>query len=264
MRLATWNVNSVRAREEQLVSWLAERSIDVALLQETKGRDRDFPFAALADLGYEAVHHGENQWNGVAIVSRVGLEDVRAGFATAPGLDEPRLIAATCGGVRCWSVYVPNGRAIDDPHFAYKLEWMGQLLAELEHADAPAGRSLVAGDFNVGPADIDFYDPKRWRNKKHATPEERMAVEAIIELGFVDLARNRAPGEPEFTWWNYVGTQFAKNKGLRIDLALASPSLDADVSAVWVDRDARDPELVAPAKPSDHAPLIVELRPSDL
>lgn len=262
MRIASWNVNSLRARSEQLCSWLIERKIDVALLQETKCGDAHFPFDRLAELGYLSAHHGVNHWNGVAILSRVGLDDVQRGFVAQRAdeqLGEPRLIAATCGPVRCWSVYVPNGRSKEDPHFAYKLEWLDRLQAELEHVRATDRASLVAGDFNIGPADIDFYDPKRWKNKKHATPEERTALAGVVDLGLIDVARDRYPAEPMFTWWNYVGTQFAKDKGLRIDLALASEVVGAAVSEIWVDSEARDPVKLAPAKPSDHAPLIVDL-----
>jgi exodeoxyribonuclease-3 len=261
VRIASWNVNSLRARAERLFGWLEARAVDVALLQETKCGDGDFPFATLESMGYEAVHHGVDHWNGVAVVSRVGLEDVERGFSGAPEppFDEPRLIAATCGGVRCRSVYVPNGRGLDDPHFTFKLRWLERLAEELRREDVAAGPSLVAGDFNVGPADIDFYDPKRWAGKKHATPEERSRVQAIVDLGFVDLARNRYPCDPMFTWWNHAGTQFGKNRGLRIDLALASPELAGRVEDIWVDRPARDPLVVAPGKPSDHAPLIVDI-----
>jgi exodeoxyribonuclease-3 len=259
MRIGTWNVNSLRARSEQVTAWLVERKIDVALLQETKCTDDAFPFADFAEIGYQSSHHGVNHWNGVAIVSRVGLEDVARGFQSSTEFDEPRLIAATCGGVRCWSVYVPNGRAVDDPHFGYKLKWLDQLAAELHSLSSSGTSALVAGDFNVGMADIDFYDAKRWAGKKHATAEERAGVQSAIDLGFVDLARDRYPNDPQFTWWNYVGTQFAKNKGLRIDLALGSKAVANRLEDVWVDRHTRDPMVVHPAKPSDHAPLIVDL-----
>lgn len=261
MRIASWNVNSIRSRTEQLLRWLSERSIDVALLQETKCGDGDFPFEAIESLGYEIAHHGTNHWNGVAILSRVGLDDVERGLGGKhpEPFDEPRLVAATCGGVRCWSVYVPNGRSIDDPHFGFKLKWLDHLGTTLLRAQAAQGQSLIAGDFNVGMADIDFYDAKRWRNKKHATPEERAGVQALLDLGLNDLARERFPDDPMFTWWNYVGTQFAKDKGLRIDLALASAELAERVDDIWVDRHARDPLVVEPAKPSDHAPLIIDL-----
>jgi len=270
MRIATWNVNSLRARAPQLLDWLVDRRIDVALLQETKCGDVHVPFNDIEALGYEVAHHGVDQWNGVAILSRVGLADVQRGFARSvpEPFDEPRVVSAQCGqagggeGVRCWSVYVPNGRSLDDPHFAYKLRWLDELREELLAAKAASGRSLVAGDFNVGPADIDFYDPKRWRNRKHATPEERSAVQGIVDLGLTDLARDHHPDEPMFTWWNYVRSQFMRDRGLRIDLALASASVAGSVGNIWVDRAARDPEMVAPAKPSDHAPVIIDLADS--
>lgn len=259
MRIASWNVNSLRSRAEQVLAWLDERNIDVALLQETKCTDQVVPFDALRALGYEAAHHGANHWNGVAIVSRVGLDDVVRGFETSSDFDEARLIGATCGAIRFWSVYVPNGRSIDDPHFGYKLKWLDQLAYELHSLETADALAIVAGDFNVGMTDLDFYDPKRWLNKKHATPEERAGVQGIIDLGFVDLARHVHPSDPMFTWWNYVGTQFAKDKGLRIDMALASAAVASRVDDVWVDRHARDPLVVHPAKPSDHAPLIIDL-----
>ena len=259
MRIASWNVNSLRARSEQVLQWLVDRRIDVALLQETKCTDDAFPFHELSELGYDAAHHGTNHWNGVAVISRVGLDDVSRGFQTATEFDEPRLITASCGGVRCSSVYVPNGRAVDDPQFGYKLKWLDQLAAELRQLQSADTAALVAGDFNVGMADLDFYDAKRWSNKKHATAEERAGVQGILDLGFTDLARAQHPNMPEFTWWNYVGTQFAKNKGLRIDLALGTGALAARVDDVWVDRHARDPLVLHPAKPSDHAPLIVDV-----
>lgn len=261
MRIATWNVNSLRAREPQVLRWLVDRQVDVALLQETKCADTDFPFEALLELGYEAAHHGVDHWNGVAVVSRVGLEVVERGFAhdLPAQFDEPRLLSATCGGVRCSSVYVPNGRSLDDPHFEYKLRWLDELRTSLAESRAADGSSVVAGDFNVGLADIDFYDPRRWRNRKHATPQERAAVERILDVGLIDIARTRHPDQPMFTWWNYVRTQFADDRGLRIDLALVSAAVADCVEQVWVDREARDPLALAPAKPSDHAPLVVDL-----
>jgi exodeoxyribonuclease-3 len=217
MPIGTRNVNSLGARSEQVLTWRVERKIDVALLQQTKCTDGDFPFDEFAEIGYQSAHHGVNHWNGVAIVSRVGLEDVAYGFQSSTGFAEPRLI------------------------------------------DATNTAALVAGDFNVGMADIDFYDAKQWAGKKHATDEERAGVQGSIDLGFVDLARDQYRDEPQFTWWNYVGTQFAKNKGLRLDLALGSKAVTERLDDVWVDRHARNPLVVRPAKPSDHAPLIVDL-----
>ncbi len=261
MRIATWNVNSIRSRIDQLEHWLSDRQVDIALLQETKCGDDNFPFNRISDVGYECAHHGVDHWNGVAILSRVGLDDVVRGFRSdhGPACNEPRMITARCGGVQCRSVYVPNGRSVDDPHFDFKLRWLGHLADELNGDRSVDALALVAGDFNVGMNDLDFYDPKRWKNKKHATVEERSAVQATLDLGFIDLARSHYPSDSMFTWWNYFGTQFAKNKGLRIDLALGSPLLAGQVTDVWVDRHARDPLVVEPAKPSDHAPVIIDL-----
>ena len=231
MRIATWNINSIRTRIDQVVAWSTDRAVDVVLLQETKCGDNDFPFDAFTEAGYDVVPHGVDHWNGVAIASRVGIDDVQRGFSgsvSAP-FDEPRLVAATCGGVRCWSVYVPNGRALDDPHYLYKLVWLERLRGELQQHHAAEGYSIVAGDINVAPADRDVYDPTRWRRRTHASPPERDAVRRLLELGLTDLARDRHPDTPEFTWWNYRPGQFDKDHGLRIDLALCS-SVVADVA----------------------------------
>ena len=256
MRIATWNINSIRTRIDQTIEWSLANDADVVLLQETKCGDDSFPFEAFNDAGYDVAHHGANHWNGVAIASRIGLDDVDRGFhgpQQAP-FDEPRIIAATCGGVRVWSVYVPNGRSLEDPHYLYKLVWLERLRGELDHAGAAAGRSVVAGDFNVAPADLDIYDPKRWRRRTHASPAERDGIRHLLDLGLVDIARVKHPDDHHFTWWNYRPGQFEKDAGLRIDLALCSPSVAADVSTVWVDRTARAHE-----RPSDHAPLVLDL-----
>ncbi|MEM9466689.1 MAG: exodeoxyribonuclease III [Actinomycetota bacterium] len=256
MRIATWNINSIRSRIDQVVGWAIDHDVDVVLLQETKCGDADFPFASFADAGYAVAHHGVDHWNGVAIASRVGLDEVARGFAgpqSAP-FDEPRLVAATCGGIRVWSAYVPNGRALDDPHYLYKLVWLERLRAELDRAGAADGQAVVAGDFNVAPADLDIYDPKRWRRRTHASAPERDGIRHLLELGLVDIARDHHPDTHEFTWWNYRPGQFEKDAGLRIDLALLSPATAARVTAVWVDRAARAHE-----RPSDHAPLVLDL-----
>ena len=200
MRIATWNINSIRTRVDQVVAWSTDRAADVVLLQETKCGDDDFPFDAFTEAGYDVVHYGVDHWNGVAIASRVGIDDVQRGFSgsvSAP-FDEPRLIAATCGGIRCWSVYVPNGRALDDPHYLFKLVWLERLRGELQQHRAAEGRSIVAGDVNVAPADRDVYDPTRWRRRTHASPPERDAVRRLLELGLIDLARDHHPDTPEF------------------------------------------------------------------
>ena len=256
MRIATWNINSIRTRVDQTVSWALANEADVLVLQETKCGDEHFPFDAYTEAGFEVAHHGVDHWNGVAIVSRVGIEDVMRGFhgPQSPPFDEPRVMAATCGGVRVWSVYVPNGRELGDPHYLYKLVWLERLRAELDAAGAVDRPSVVAGDFNVAPADLDIYDPKRWRRRTHASPAERDGIRHLIELGLVDIARAKHPDSHEFTWWNYRPGQFEKDAGLRIDLALCSPSIADRVTAAWVDRTARAHE-----RPSDHAPLVLDL-----
>ena len=256
MRIATWNINSIRTRVDQTVAWAVEHDADVILLQETKCGDEQFPFADFTAAGYEVARHGVDHWNGVAIASRVGLADVVRGFTgpQSPPFDEPRLIAATCADVRVWSAYVPNGRELGDPHYLYKLVWLERLRAELDRADAAGRRSIVAGDFNVAPADVDIYDPKRWRRRTHASPAERAGIHHLLELGLVDIARALHPDTPEFTWWNYRPGQFEKDAGLRIDLALCSPAIAAGTTAAWVDRAARTHE-----RPSDHAPLVLDL-----
>ena len=256
MRVASWNVNSIRTRVDQTVTWAVDHRADVMLLQETKCGDHDFPFDAFADAGFEVAHHGVDHWNGVAIISRVGIDDVQRGFTgpQKPPFDEPRLIAATCGGLRVWSVYVPNGRQLDDPHYLAKLVWLERLRGELALVDAAAGCSVVAGDFNVAPADLDIYDPKRWRRRTHASAPERDGIRHLVDLGLIDIARDRHPDSHEFTWWNYRPGQFDRDAGLRIDLALCSVDVARRVDRVWVDRAARAHE-----RPSDHAPLVLDL-----
>lgn len=260
MRIVSWNVNSIRSRQTRLLSWLRQYEPDVVLLQETKCDDATFASStftgAYRSLGYEVAHHGRDHWNGVAILSRVGLEQVQRGFQgvnRAP-FDEARLISARCGGVRVYSVYVPNGRALDDPHYLYKLVWLERLRAVIRH-DEPM---LVAGDFNVAPTDLDIYDPSRWRRKTHASPAERAAVAALLDAGVCDVTRRHLPGPDIFTWWNYRPGQFERNRGLRIDLALCTPDLTARVERVWIDTAERADDHPT-EKPSDHAPLVLEI-----
>lgn len=255
-RIATWNVNSIRARVDQVTAWLSRHDVDVVLLQETKCRDADFPFAAFAEAGYDVAHHGVDHWNGVAIVSRVGIDDTVRGFRgpqEAP-FDEARVIAATCAGVRCWSVYVPNGRELWDPQYAFKLVWLERLRHELLVADASSGSSLVAGDFNVAPTDEDIYMPSRWRRRTHASEPERAGIRALVDIGLRDITREHHPGPGVYTWWNYRPAQFEKDHGLRIDLALGSGPVAERTERVWIDREAR-----ASTRPSDHAPLVLDL-----
>jgi len=257
--VATWNVNSVRSRLPRLLPWLDGRSPDVVCLQETKLPADAFDelvTPALVERGYAVAHHGEGRWNGVAIASRVGLDDVVAGL-----LDEPlnpggnplraeaRAVSATCAGLRVSSVYVPNGRAPDDPHYRYKLSWLAALRATVAAGD-PA-RAVVCGDLNVAPSDEDVYDPAAFVTSTHVTPPERDALSA---LGLHDVVRERWPGKRIFTYWDYRAGMFHQDLGMRIDLVLAGADVARRTRAAWVDRQARKGSA-----PSDHAPVIVDL-----
>ena len=262
MRIISWNVNSIRSRHQRVSGLLDRHRPDVVLLQETKCTDETFaPIAEpWRELGYEVAHHGVNHWNGVAILSSCGLDDVDIGF---PGTnqepyDEARLISATCGGIRMHNVYVPNGRELDDPHYLFKLVWLERLRTVVDSTRP----TVLAGDFNVAPADIDIYDPKRFRRTTHASPPERAAIEALFDCGLTDIARHREPdAEGIYTFWNYRPGQFERNRGLRIDLALVTADIAARITGVQVDTDERAPlaEDVDGEKPSDHAPVLIDL-----
>jgi exodeoxyribonuclease-3 len=262
VRIATWNVNSLRTRIDRVEALLDRHEIDVLALQETKAREEQLPLMGLQARGYEIAAAGTNQWNGVAILSRVGLEDVQIGFPGQPGftkeLDTPaeaesRAIGATCGGVRLWSLYVPNGRKPDDPHYAYKLEWYAALREAAR--DWLGADSVLVGDWNVCPTDDDVFDVTQFKNSTHVTPAERAAFFAFIEDGWADTAK---PYDAGYTYWDYYRQRFERNRGLRIDFLLGSPSLAARVTGAFVDRDERDPAQGTGA-PSDHAPVIVDL-----
>lgn len=258
MRIATWNVNSAKQRVPRLLPWLDERAPDVVCLQETKLTDE--AFAALFDeelaaRGYEVAAYGQGAWNGVAILSRVGLEDVVRGIPGGPGFPEPeaRAVSATCGGVRITSVYVPNGRALEDPHYAYKLEWLGAL-REMVAAGDPA-TSVVLGDINIAPADADVFDPAQYVGHTHVSAPERSALAELQALGLHDVVRDRWPDADRlFTYWDYRAGMFHQDLGMRIDLVLAGDAVASRVAAAWVDRKARKGK-----GPSDHAPVIVDL-----
>lgn len=259
VRLATWNVNSVRARGERIAAWLERSGPDVVAIQETKCRQDQFPERLFTDLGYEVAHHGLSQWNGVAVLSRVGLEDVAVGFPGQPGWGEAgepeaRAIGAVCGGVRVWSLYVPNGREIDDPHFRYKLDWLERLRragAEWLDRDGAAPIALC-GDFNVAPHDEDVWDMAEFEGRTHVTEPERDAFTALVEAGFADVVRPHCPGPGAYTYWDYKGLAFPKRKGMRIDFVLASPALAERVGDARIDREERKGK-----GPSDHAPVVV-------
>ena len=256
MRIASWNVNSVKQRMPRLLAWLDERRPDVVCLQETKLADDAFDELLgqeLSGRGYAWARHGEAQWNGVAILSRVGLDEVTVGLAGAPGFpaQEARAVAATCGGVRVHSVYVPNGREPDSEHFMYKLAWLAALRDVVAAGPADA---IVCGDMNVAPADLDVFDPAAFLGKTHVTPRERAALADLEALGLRDVLRDRWPSERVFTYWDYRAGMFHQDLGMRIDLMLASATVAARTQAAWVDRKARKG-----TKPSDHAPVIVDL-----
>ena len=256
MRIATWNVNSVKQRIPRLLPWLDERRPDVVCLQETKLTDDAFMDVlgnALSGRRYEIAHHGEAQWNGVAILSRVGLDDVGVGIPGGPGFprQEARAIAATCGGVRVHSVYVPNGRVPDSEHYHYKLAWLAALDQLLQAG--PAAR-IVCGDMNIAPADADVFDPDAYIGQTHVTPPERAALAELVGHGLHDVVRERWPDSRVFTYWDYRAGMFHQDLGMRIDLVLASDAVAARVRAAWVDRQARKG-----SGPSDHAPVIVDL-----
>jgi exodeoxyribonuclease-3 len=255
LRLGTWNVNSLPARLPRVLEWLERVVPDVLCLQETKVADAAFPHDQLTELGYEAAAYGEGGYNGVAILSRVGLEEVRRGFAGEPGFPDPerRAISASCQGVRVWSLYVPNGRTLDSPHLEYKLAWLEALRATVAQ-ELTAGQPLaLCGDFNVAPTDADVWDPAAFVGSTHVSEPERAAIGALLDLGLADLQPRALKGEP-FTYWDYRAGMFHKGMGMRIDLLLLSAQLARGVKDVYIDRDARKG-----SKPSDHAPLLAEL-----
>ena len=256
MRVATWNVNSVKQRVPRLLPWLDQRQPDVACLQELKISDEAFAELLGADLaarGYEFAAHGEARWNGVAILSRLGLEDVVRGLPGAPGFPDPeaRAISASCAGIRVTTVYVPNGREPDSDHYHYKLAW----LAALERAvRAGPDEAIVCGDMNIAPADADVFDPAAYVGQTHVTAPERAALASLQSTGLHDVVRERWPNERVFSYWDYRAGMFHQDLGMRIDLVLATGPVASRVRAAWVDRQARKGSA-----PSDHAPVIVDL-----
>jgi exodeoxyribonuclease-3 len=274
VRLATWNVNSIRARVDRVAGWLERSDVDVLAVQETKCKDAQFPTDRFTALGYEVAHAGFSQWNGVALISRVGLGEVQVGFEGMPGWAPPaaedaaepalpaapvleaRAVGATCGGVRVWSLYVPNGRGLDDPHLAYKLEWLAALRAAgrgwLE-AD-PGAEVALCGDWNVAPRDEDVWSVEYFAGKTHVSAPERAAFEAVVDAGYADVVRPHAPGPGTYTYWDYTQLRFPRREGMRIDFVLASPALAGRVTGAAIDREERKGKGA-----SDHAPVVVEL-----
>jgi exodeoxyribonuclease-3 len=258
MRLATWNVNSVNARLPRLLEWLEAVKPDILCVQETK--TPEFPSIEAQLLGYEIAAYGHGRWNGVAILSRIGLDGVTLGFDGEPGFPdpagpaEPRAIGVTCGGLRAWSVYVPNGRTPEDPHYAYKLAWLAAFRDFLATEIASFPQLVVCGDFNVAPTDADVWDPSVFVGSTHVTPPEREALAALREVGLTDVVPKPMKGPFPFTYWDYRAGMFHQNKGMRIDLVYASTQVAAGVSSAYVDREARKGKA-----PSDHAPIVVDL-----
>jgi exodeoxyribonuclease-3 len=272
MRIATWNVNSLKARLDKVEWWLERAAPDVLLMQETKLTDDDAPVLPFRMLGYELLHHGEGRWNGVAIASRVGIEDVVTNFGdgpvrnsgpggTAPGEadfdpgTEARMVSAVCGGVRVVSIYAPNGRVLDSPWYAGKLRWFERLARWLAETPDPACPFIVGGDFNVAPTDEDVWNAAAAHGGTHVSEPERAAFRALLQWGLVDTWRAANPGLRRFTWWDYRAGNFQRNEGMRIDHLLASAPAAARVLAVEVDREARK----GTPTPSDHAPLVLDL-----
>lgn len=252
MLIATWNVNSLKARLPRVEEWVERVQPDVLCMQETKMADADFPLLTFQEMGYEAVHHGEGRWNGVAILSRVGIADVVYGFADGIEPDtDARLVTATCGGVRVLTVYVPNGRSLEDDHYQYKLSWLARMRAHLDAVADPATDVVVLGDWNIAPEDRDVYDPKAFEGATHVSDRERKALDEIKGFGLVDVFRQRYDADGLYSWWDYRGGNFHKKMGLRIDYLLASRSLAARSVSDLVDRNARKGQ-----KPSDHAPVL--------
>ena len=264
MRIATWNVNSLRSRIDRVEAFLERHDIDVLALQETKAREDQLPLMGLQARGYDVAAHGLDQWNGVALISRVGLDDVTAGFPGQPGWGDPGVVEARAlgatvgrangsGGIRIWSLYVPNGRKPDDPHYVYKLDWLSRL-SEASSAWLDTPTALV-GDWNICPTDDDVFDVAQFRNSTHVTPAERAAFQRFLDDGWAEVTRSHAPG---YTYWDYYRQRFERDRGLKIDFVLGSAGLAERVTGAFIDREERDPAAFTGA-PSDHAPVVVDL-----
>lgn len=269
LRIATWNVNSIRTRLDRVLDWLSRAEVDVLAMQETKCSDSQFPALPFYELGYEVAHVGANQWNGVAIASRVGLDDVQVGFDGQPSWSskpdvaaaaEARAVGATCAGVRVWSLYVPNGRTLEDPHYAYKLDWLAALRDTAEgwlRDDSSAPIALV-GDWNIAPTDEDVWSPEFFVGSTHVSEPERTAFNAVVDAQFTDVVRPFTPGPGVYTYWDYTQLRFPKKQGMRIDFILGSPALAERVVDAQIVREERKGKA-----PSDHAPVLIDVRTVD-
>jgi exodeoxyribonuclease-3 len=264
MRLATWNVNSIRSRVGRAVAFLERADVDVLALQETKCTDEQFPREAFEAAGYAVATWGVSQWNGVALVSRVGIDDVERGFPGQPVFDgqpapEARAIGATCGGVRVWSLYVPHGRTVGHPHYRYKLDWLAALREQARSWLAPgtgdpAAPVALVGDWNVAPRDTDVWDLEVFADQTHVTPPERAAFAAFADAGYTEITRVHVPRDRAYTYWDYQRLRFPRNEGMRIDFAYVSPAVAARTTGVSIERDERKGTA-----PSDHVPVVLDL-----
>jgi exodeoxyribonuclease-3 len=275
VRIATWNVNSLKARMERVEEWLADKTPDVLLMQETKLADEAAPAMPFSMAGYDLLHHGEGRWNGVAIASRVGIEGVVANFGDGPvrrspgadamaealeaeaseaSADEARMVSAVCGGIRVVSIYAPNGRALDTPFYRAKLAWFDRLARWLRETQDPAEPLVIGGDFNVAPEDADVYDMADFAGATHVSPPERKAMATLREWGLVDAYRLHHPEPGKFSWWDYRAGNFHKGLGMRIDHLYVTRSVAERCVGAEIDRDARKGKL-----PSDHAPVFIDL-----
>ncbi len=269
MRIATWNVNSLRARVDALTAWLERADPDVLLLQETKLADEQVPGLVFAGAGYELAHHGEGRWNGVAIASKVGIADVVTNFGDGPvrdsrkaggeedfdPFDEARMVSAVCGDIRFVSAYAPNGRVVGSPFYLGKLAWFERLHRWVDETCSPEEPTVMGGDLNATPADEDVWDPAKAHGGTHVSPEEREALRRFRDWGMVDAFRLRRPESGRFSWWDYRAGMFHRNEGMRIDLLYVTPPVAERVVWAEIDREARK----GPPTPSDHAPLVVDL-----
>jgi exodeoxyribonuclease III len=257
VKIATWNVNSVRTRVNRVIGFLESSGTDVLAMQEIKCKPDQFPYKAFEDAGYQITMHGLNQWNGVAFASKIPAEDVEIGFSGMPEfkeVQEARAIAATFNGIRLWSLYVPNGRTLDDPHFPYKLEWLDRLAAVTAETleNEPDVPLALMGDFNIAPLDTDVWDINFFAGSTHVTPEERQAFEAFEQIGLQDVVRPLV--QDGYTYWDYQQLRFPRNEGMRIDFILGSEAFAEKVKSASIERDERKGE-----GPSDHVPVVVEI-----
>ncbi|MCL2454891.1 MAG: exodeoxyribonuclease III [Micrococcales bacterium] len=264
MRLATWNVNSVRSRVDRVLAFCESAEIDVLAMQETKVSDEKFPRDRFVDAGYQIITYGRDQWNGVAVASRVGADEVERGFPGMPGwpdpsVPEPRALGVTCAGVRVWSLYVPNGREVDDPHYTYKLGWLAALrdAAAGWLADDPQAAIALVGDWNVALLDTDVWDPAFFAGRTHVTEPERAALRAFDAAGYTEITRVHVPAEHTYTYWDYQQLRFPRGEGMRIDLAYVSPALVGKVTGVSIERAERKGK-----GPSDHVPVVLDIDPA--